>query len=372
MRKLILLFTILSSGCILSAFGAARTQRDSSLDGDPIARQYSLLEKAVEDYQKLKEKDDWAEIKLPAGQNSLKVHSRSAVLEEIKKRLSLLGDFRAISNNEVFTPKLEDAVMRFQRRHGLEETGVINSAVIRALNVPLDTRIKQLQVNMDRLMAETMKAGGKRIVANIPEYKLHVFENKREVLSMDIVVGKTTNQTVVFDDMMEQIVFSPYWNVPESIVRNEILPAMRKNSRYLRNNNMEITGTKDGLPEVRQKPGPQNSLGKVKFLFPNKYNIYFHDTPAKTLFQKKSRAFSHGCIRLSNPFELARYLLKDDPDWTEEAILKAMNAGSERWVTLKEQVPVSIIYYTAWVDRSGDVNFRDDIYGRDKEIAELN
>lgn len=184
---------------------------------------------------------------------------------------------------------------------------------------------------------------------------------------MDIVVGKISHQTEIFSDTLENIVFSPYWNIPASIVKNEILPQLNKNSSYLKNNNMEITGNLNGLPIIRQKPGPDNSLGAVKFLFPNQHNIYFHDTPAKSLFERKSRAFSHGCIRLSQPFELAKYLLKDQPEWTDSEITKAMRSGKEKWVRLVKQVPVSIIYYTAWVDREGLINFRDDIYGRDEQ-----
>ncbi|MFD2163457.1 murein L,D-transpeptidase [Paradesertivirga mongoliensis] len=331
--------------------------------------QYQRIEKAIADYEKLKEKNQWSTISL--GQSALKVNDQSPAIKEIKQRLEVLGDFRALSNTDVYNQRFEAAVKRFQARHGLEETGIINAEFVKALNVPLETRINQLRVNLDRIRKENIENTGRHIVANIPEYKLRVYEGEREVLSMDIVVGKTTNKTVVFKDMMNQIVFSPYWNIPESIVKNEILPAMKKNSRYLQNNRMEIIGTKNGLPDIRQKPGPKNSLGKVKFLFPNKYNIYFHDTPAKTLFSRRTRAFSHGCIRLSQPFELAKYLLKDDPKWNDAAIHSAMNAGTERYVTLKSPVPVSISYYTAWVDPSGDVHFREDIYGKDGNLAKV-
>ncbi|MBC8052406.1 MAG: L,D-transpeptidase family protein [Sphingobacteriaceae bacterium] len=332
--------------------------------------QYERIEKAIAYYEKLKNKEEWPQISLP-DQTQLKLNDHSPVIKDIKARLELLGDFRALSNTDVYNHRFEAAVKRFQARHGLEENGLINAELIKVLNVPLDSRINQLRINLDRLQKESTENVGRRIVANIPEYKLHVYEGEREVLSMDIVVGKTTNKTVVFSDEMKQIVFSPYWNVPESIVKNEILPAMKRNSRYLQQNNMEITGTQNGLPEIRQRPGSKNSLGKVKFLFPNKYNIYFHDTPAKTLFSRRTRAFSHGCIRLSQPFELAKYLLKDDPKWTDAAINSAMNTGSEKWVTLKTPVPVSISYYTAWVDSSGEVHFRDDIYGKDKALVRL-
>lgn len=340
-------------------------------------KQYQLLQKAVENYENLQDGGSW-EILSFTDNNAVKVNQESAIIPAVKQRLELLGDLRKPpalfgrrkSGSETYTPNMEAAIKRFQQRHGLEDDGIIGPSVIKALNIPPDIRIKQLQINMDRLLGDTIQYSGKRIVANIPEYKLYVYENNREVLSMDIVVGKTTNQTVVFSDEMEHVVFSPYWNVPPNIVKNEILPAVKKNSRYLRNENMEITGTEDGLPVVRQNPGPKNALGKVKFMFPNKYNIYFHDTPAKALFERNNRAFSHGCIRLSRPFELARLLLKDQNEWTDEAIQRAMNAGSEKWVRLTQPVPVSISYFTAWVASDGTVHFRDDIYGHDKDIAQ--
>jgi murein L,D-transpeptidase YcbB/YkuD len=164
-------------------------------------------------------------------------------------------------------------------------------------------------------------------------------------------------------------VFSPYWNLPQNIVNKEILPAMARNAHYLEKNNMEIMGQNNGVPVIRQKPGGNNSLGKVKFLFPNSFNIYFHDTPAKSLFSKDVRAYSHGCIRLSEPEKLADYLLNDDPKWTKEKIKEAMNSGDEQFVAIKTSVPVFITYYTAWVDENGKLNFRNDIYGHDTDIA---
>ncbi|HTD93164.1 MAG TPA: L,D-transpeptidase family protein, partial [Chitinophagaceae bacterium] len=161
------------------------------------------------------------------------------------------------------------------------------------------------------------------------------------------------------------IVFSPYWNVPPSIIKNEVVPGIKKNKNYLANHNMEWNNG-----AVRQKPGPANSLGLVKFLFPNSYNIYLHDTPSKSLFSETNRAFSHGCIRLSEPKKMATYLLRKDPAWTNEKITKAMNSGTEKYVTLNPTIPVFIGYFTAWVDSEGRLNFRDDIYGHDKKMAE--
>lgn len=358
-----LLSLLLLSGFIWPGIVHAQTQNNTA---EANKKQYKQLSKAVNEYQKIKNRHDWTPISL-SDKQVLKLNDTSEVIRKIYDRLKFLEDLQSFRSTDIFTTKLEDAVKRFQLRHGLEDDGIIGPAFIRALNMPLEKRIEQLEVNMDRLQMDTLPLTGSRIIANIPEYRLYVYEDNKEVLTMDIVVGKSTDPTMVFADTMEHIVFSPYWNVPASIVKKEILPQMNKNAGYLKKNNMEITGKVDGLPVIRQKPGPENSLGKVKFLFPNQHSIYFHDTPSKSLFERNSRAFSHGCIRLSKPMELARYLLRDQPEWSDEMILEAMNSGIEQWVNLIEAVPVSIIYYTAWVDQSGMVNFRDDIYGHDQE-----
>jgi murein L,D-transpeptidase YcbB/YkuD len=249
----------------------------------------------------------------------------------------------------------------------LKETGIIDNDFIKELNIPISERIKQMKINLERMRwmpAEDVN----RLVANIPEYKLYVFDQNKEVFNMDIVVGKEANRTVIFSDELKYVVFSPYWNIPRSIVRNEILPAMNKSNSYLSRNNMEITGHSNGLPVIRQKPGKGNALGKVKFIFPNRYNIYFHDTPAKTLFQRQRRAFSHGCIRLQQPFDLAKYLLRNDSSWTDNKIRTAMNQNREKWVELRKPVPVFIVYFTSWVDQDGLLHFREDIYGHDKRM----
>lgn len=341
-----------------------------SASAQQTTKQYKLLRNYTEHYKKLAQKNQWPAIILK-GKTVLKLNDQSDALPLISERLRLLGDLRRGRDENIFTERLEDAVKQFQQRHGLEDDGIIGPAFMKALNTPLEKRIEQLSANLNRITQDTVKKTGPRIIANIPEYKLYVMEDDLEVLSMNIVVGKISNPTVIFSDTLETIVFSPYWNVPASIVRNEILPAMNKNSYYLEENNMEITGTVDGLPKIRQKPGPDNSLGSVKFLFPNKYDIYFHDTPATSLFDRKKRAFSHGCIRLSQPYELAQYLLKDQEEWTGTDIIMAMGAGTEKWVKLKTKIPVSIIYYTAWVDNYGLLNFRDDIYGHDGEESTL-
>ncbi|MNL39233.1 murein L,D-transpeptidase [compost metagenome] len=178
-------------------------------------------------------------------------------------------------------------------------------------------------------------------------------------------------KTVVFNGDLKYIVFSPYWNVPPSIIKGEILPGMNKNANYLKDHRMEIAGKQGSLPIIRQLPGPSNSLGQVKFLFPNSFNIYLHDTPSKGLFKEDQRAFSHGCIRVAEPKKLATYLLRHDSTWTDAKITAAMNAGKEKTVVLKKTVPVFIAYFTAYVDHNGLLNFRKDIYNRDKRLEEM-
>jgi murein L,D-transpeptidase YcbB/YkuD len=179
-------------------------------------------------------------------------------------------------------------------------------------------------------------------------------------------VGTDLHKTVIFSGMMRYVVFSPYWNVPKSILNKEILPGIEKNKNYLANHDMEWH---EGY--VRQKPGPKNSLGLVKFLFPNSNNIYLHDSPAKGLYDKEDRAFSHGCIRVAKAKELANAIMKNDADWNPEKVAAAMSKGDESWYTLKSKIPVYIGYFTSWVDNEGNVNFYDDVYKRDPKLAKL-
>jgi murein L,D-transpeptidase YcbB/YkuD len=197
---------------------------------------------------------------------------------------------------------------------------------------------------------------------------MHVYDSGRLQFNINVIVGTSANSTVIFNDRLQYIVFSPYWNVPESIVRGEILPGIKKNPNYLAKHNMEIV-KQASVPVIRQMPGPANSLGLVKFLFPNNYSIYFHDTPNRNLFSQSSRSFSHGCIRVGEPKKLAQYLLRSDSNWTTQKIDSAMHLKKEKWVPLKKSIPVFIVYFTAWVNQEGQLNFRKDIYKHDEKMA---
>ena len=291
------------------------------------------------------------------------------VIAAIKKSLQLTGDLPGNDTTFLFDDKLEQGIKNFQLRYGYTPTGNLTDGQIKDMNVPAVKRVQQILMNMGRMRWMITEPQGKLIMVNIPEFILHVKEGKNKVFDMNVVVGKEGHNTTMFTGNLNQIVFSPYWNVPASIVEKEILPGINRNKNYLAQHEMEITGTNDGLPVVRQLPGEKNSLGKVKFLFPNSFDIYFHDTPAKSLFDKDKRAYSHGCIRLSEPAKLAAYLLKDDANWTTDKIDFAMNSGKQQFVKVKNPVPVLITYYTAWVDDNGLLHFADDIYGHDAELT---
>lgn len=333
---------------------------------EDVHEPYGQLKEKLGLYYNVAKNGGWPEI--PAAK-SLKLGDASPAVALIKRRLQLTGEMPAGDTSQVFTDTLENAVRVFQQQLGLTPTGKVNPQLIKAMNVPAQQRVAQILLNMDRMRWLPTAPSGQLIVVNIPEFTLHLYDGKNKVFDMNVVVGKEGHNTVSFTGDLSTIVFSPYWNVPPSIVRKEILPKMQANPNYLAAQNMEQTGTEGGLPVIRQKPGPKNSLGRVKFLFPNSFNIYFHDTPAKSLFNQDKRAYSHGCIRLQDPEKMARYLLQNNPEWTPEKIRTAMDSGKEQYVKLKKPVPVIITYYTAWVDEGGLLNFRDDIYDHDKELV---
>ena len=334
---------------------------------EDVNQSYKGLKDQLSNYLAIAKNGGWPQVN-PV-KKPLKKGATSPDIAIIKKRLMLTGDLAGNDTSQVFNDTLVTAVKNFQARHGYSETGSISDSLVKEMNVPVTKRIEQLLMNMDRMRWLASEPTGNLIVVNIPEFVLHVYKGKEKDFDIDVVVGKEGHNTMMFNGDLNQVVFSPYWNVPPSIVAKEILPSIEKNPHYLAKENMEITGNDDGLPVIRQKPGGGNALGKVKFLFPNSFNIYFHDTPAKSLFEKDKRAYSHGCIRLKEPERFANYVLRNQPEWTPEKINEAMNSGEEKYVKVKDPIPVVITYYTAWVDDNGRLNFREDIYGHDERLA---
>lgn len=334
---------------------------------EDVNEPYKGLKVQLAKYYEIVTAGGWPEI--PAIKKTLKKGVTAPEIAVIKKRLQISGDMPGSDSSSVFNDSLEAGVKSFQVRHGYTPTGEISAALVKDMNVPAVYRLEQILMNMDRMRWVTSDPAANLVVVNIPEFKLHMYEGGKKVFDMVVVVGKEGHNTMMFNGDLNQVVFSPHWNVPPSIVRNEILPAMNRNSNYLASQNMEIVSNEGDLPVIRQKPGTKNALGQVKFLFPNSFNIYFHDTPSKSLFEKDKRAFSHGCIRLKEPEKMANYVLRNQPEWTPEKISEAMNSGTEKFVKVKDPIPVIITYYTAWTDEEGRLHFREDIYGHDSKLA---
>ncbi|MEO6406573.1 MAG: L,D-transpeptidase family protein [Ferruginibacter sp.] len=341
----------------------AKKHKDNKYYED-VNENYKKLKAVMEQYVGIQKAGGW-----PVMDVSVKKIKTGAAIALLKKRLQLSGDMPGIDTSAVFNDSLKNAIMNFQQRHGYTADGKLTDAQLKDMNVPVIKRIEQILINMGRMQWMVTNPSGRRIVVNIPEYILHVTKDGAKDFDMNVVVGKDGHNTVMFTGNLNQVVFSPYWNVPASIVKNELLPKMASNPDYLASQEMEINGQDGDLPSIRQLPGDKNALGRVKFLFPNSFNIYFHDTPSKSLFNNDKRAYSHGCIRLSDPVKMANYVLQDDPEWTPSKIEDAMNAGVEKYVKVKKSIPVLITYYTAWVDDAGQLHFADDIYNHDTPLA---
>jgi murein L,D-transpeptidase YcbB/YkuD len=290
---------------------------------------------------------------------------------------------------QVYDPELVTAVKTFQQDAGLKADGVVGGETLRQLNVPISQRIDQLILNMERWRWLPKRFEPNYLLVNIPEYRLHVVENGKEAFSMRVIVGKTLNATPIFSDKLEYVVLSPYWNVPFSIIENELRDKLIANPYYLDRLDMEVvkgSGRKATIVDpasvdwagatesnfkytLRKRPGPKNDLGEVKFIFPNSNDVYLHDTPHDELFSQSKRSFSHGCVRVEEPIRLATYLLRDKPGWDKQTIQDTISRRREKYVQVKEKLPVYLVYFTAWADADGHPHFRDDIYGHDKDLA---
>jgi murein L,D-transpeptidase YcbB/YkuD len=355
----------------------------------PQQASYDRLRQALAVYRSLLLRGDWPRV---SGGRLLRRGSVSERIAELKRRLAASGDIADDVTNitKVFDTDLEEAVVSFQKRHGLNADGIVGPETLNALNVPLKKRIRQIELNMERLRWILGNVEQRSIVVNIANFALYVVENGKSVLSMKVVVGKPYLDTPVFTAKMTYLIINPSWNVPDSIARKEILKEIRKNPNYLVKENIRVLrgwGSREEeidpreidwsriTPEnlryrFRQEPGPLNPLGRIKFMFPNKFNVYLHDTPARGLFSSNVRAFSHGCTRIEKPVELAEYVLRDNPDWNRERLLAAIDEGTEQEVNIPQPLNVHFLYLTAWVDERGTLQFRNDIYGRDKLLDE--
>jgi murein L,D-transpeptidase YcbB/YkuD len=293
-------------------------------------------------------------------------------------------------NLDLFDEAVEKAVFKFQTRHGLDVDGVVGPETRSALNKTLDHRIDQLEINLERYRWLPQNLGHRHIQVNIPAYRLEVYEGGERIIDMRAIVGTPERRTPVFSDVMTYLVLNPYWNVPETIAIEDILPSAREDSMYLADKGIRVfdrwgagateiprelidwSSLIDGNFRYRfvQDPGELNSLGRIKFMFPNRFHIYLHDTPSRSLFYDARRAFSSGCIRIEKPIELAEYLLKDDPEWTREKIIDTLKVSEELSIPIPEPIPIHLLYWTSFVDEDGLVHFRDDVYERDERLLD--
>ena len=311
----------------------------------------------------------------------------------LRQRLRAENDLREQEDGwavdaETFDAVLQNAVARFQKRHGLEVTGTVNAVTRAELNVSAETRVEQLRLNLERSRWLPQDLGRRHILVNIAAYELEVVEDDEVVLGMRVVVGKAFRRTPVFSDTVRYIVLNPNWHVPRTIAVEELIPKIQNDPSYLERFGMHLmtsgpeaqevdpatidwsTVTADSFPyRLRQEPGRLNALGRIKFMFPNRYDIYLHDTPSRGLFDQAQRDFSHGCIRIEKPVDLAVYLMKKSSRWNRETIDDALDEGTERSLYLPRPIPIHLLYWTAWADEDGTIQFRSDIHGLDQPLA---
>ena len=382
----------------LMTFLGERKSRYNYYEFAPLHPEYDQLKKALATYRAQERSGGWPT--LPTGLVLLPGQASPAV-SALRQRLldsagGAAGSTLPTSSAPVGPPaaqtydsELVSAVKLFQEDAGLKSDGIVRGATLRQLNVPIAARIDQLILNMERWRWLPKRFEPNYLLVNIPEYTLHVVEDNKEAFNMSVIVGKVLHETPVFSDKMEYVVLAPYWNVPFSIIKSELRDKLVSNPKYLNRLDMEVVkgvGRKAKVINpatinwatvtqktfkytLRRRPGPKNDLGNVKFIFPNSNDIYLHDTPHDELFSQSARSFSHGCVRLSEPIKLATYLLRNKPGWDQRTILDTIATQREKYITLKEKLPVYLVYFTAWADAAGHPHFRDDIYGLDKALA---
>ncbi|HET6899970.1 MAG TPA: L,D-transpeptidase family protein, partial [Vicinamibacteria bacterium] len=363
---------------------AAERGPDAALETvRPLHPQYEALRAAFRHYASLAATEAEVPV-LPAGV-TLRPGARGPQVRALRARLAFWGDLdAAAAAGDVFDAATMAALTRFQRRHGLAVRAGVGPETVAALDTPVRERLRQIALNLERWRWQPRPEGARSVLVNIPAFELHAYDAGREALAMRVITGRPETQTPVFGEAMTSVVFSPYWNVPTNIALDETMPAVRRDRGYLRRQNLEVLrgdqvvdpARVDFRRDVRniafrQRPGAGNSLGLVKFQLPNPFNVYLHDTPNDALFARPQRAFSHGCVRLEKPEALARWVLADAPGWTPQRIAAAMRAGRESLVALPASIPVSIGYFTVWVDGDGTVRFLPDVYRHDAAQAPL-
>ena len=352
----------------------------------PQTENYLKLRKKLNSYKTIAENGGFQDVDLG---RVVDKGMRGYDIKQIKLRLKQTDDFNGDINIQ-FDEQLHRAVINFQKREGLIPDGIVGKDTEIALNKDIDKKLKQITINMERMRWLPQKLGDIYIFVNIADYKLNVVEEQKNVMDMKVIVGKEQRSTPVFSDEINHLVINPAWNLPRSIAVEDKLPIIKENIDYLTNYNYKVLKISEGKFEevdpkeidwegidkenfnyyLKQEPGPNNALGRIKFMFPNKYSVYLHDTPQKELFNKTERSFSSGCIRLEDPFKLAEYILKKNDLWEPDKIENILTSQEETKIDLPKEIPIHIIYMTSWVNDKNQLQFRDDIYNRDKRLIE--
>jgi murein L,D-transpeptidase YcbB/YkuD len=352
----------------------------------PAQPGYGRLKTALVVNRALAERGGWPVI---PGDGRLEKDMKSDRVPVLRSRLKVTGDMPAPADatSDLFDEAVEEAVKRFQQRHGLFDDGIAGTRTLRALNVPVEKRIRQIELNLERWRWLPQNMGNPYIMVNIAGYGLEVVENETPVLTMKIVVGTAFQKTPVFSGKMTYIEMNPFWNVPHSIATEETLKKIRENPDFFTKENMKVfTAGQDGeavnpasidwsqhsqnnFPyRLRQEPGPRNPLGRIKFMFPNKHSVYLHDTSDPQLFRKERRGYSHGCIRIEKPMDMAEFVMRGSKDWSREKVAAVLKTKVTTVAYLPKPIPVHILYFTAWGNGDGTVHFLEDIYRRDERL----
>lgn len=368
--------TVKKSEWLLPKKKIARDTTSASATTKPLAEtnkivkfdQYNKLQDVLKKYKKIAQDNTWTPITVETPYKDIRPDAKSITVAQIRNRLFVMGDLQNDSKSDFYDQELMEGVMKYKVRNGLKPNYIISEANIKDMNEPIQEKIRKIALNMERCkeIYPTLLTDTEYIMVNIPSFELIYVKNGRIELVSKVFVGAPLTKTTIFNGNIEKVVFSPYWTVPQSIVENELKMKIAADPNYLEEHNMEMVNG-----QVRQRPGADNSLGLVKFIFPNPDDIYMHDTPAKTLFDFEQRTFSHGCINVSKAKELAVAMLKDYPEWTTDRIDQAMDGSAETTFKLPTTVPIYITYFTTWVKESGEVSFFQDVYDRDNDIDKM-
>jgi len=345
----------------------------------PSHREYRNLKKGLAIYRTMGENGGWEPVEINVAK--LERGMSHPDVGKLRKRLSAGEEIDSL----LFDYELYGKVVAFQKLHGLTADGIVGKGTVEAFNISVEERIADIEANLERWRWLSDDLGERYIKVNIANFEMQVVENDQPVFICEAIVGRPFRQTPVFSSVMNHLVLAPTWTVPPTILWQDVIPAVKKNPAYLSQKNMQLISrdgsmvnsanvdwknvSRSNFPYmVRQAPGKDNALGAVKFMFPNQYSVYIHDTPTRNLFVHADRSFSSGCIRISKPLEFAHYLLSDQSSWTSEQINRTIAQGRERTIFLTTPIPVHLLYMTTWAEDDGTVHFRKDIYHRDQPL----